>query len=276
MTKLLQLAATLLAALVLAASPAFAQAELPPVPEGPVYDGANLLSPETEAMLDARLRQLPVDTGNTIVVATVPSLGGETVERYATRLYETWGIGSEERDTGVLLLVAPEERKVRIEVGYGLHPTVTDIWSGRTIREVITPRFKQGDMEGGIVAGVDALVEQVSLAPEDAIAQAEAAEIAERERQDGGSVGGFIFWVVMILFFMVLFGRGGRGRRYRRGGVAGAVGEVILWSAINHASRGGFGGGGGGGGGFGGGGGGGGFGGFGGGMSGGGGASGSW
>ncbi|ANU08400.1 TPM domain-containing protein [Paraurantiacibacter namhicola] len=270
-SRLLAIAALALLAL---SAPAAAQADLPPRPEGPVYDGADLLDEQTEAQLTAQLNDLPVQTGNTIVVATVESLGGDSVERYATKLFETWGIGNDERDTGVLLLVAPNERKVRIEVGYGLHPVVTDIWSARTIRDVITPRFKQGDLQGGIVAGVDALAQQVSLAPEDAVAQAQAAELAERTRNDGGSIGGVIFWIVLIIFFIAIFGGGGRGRRYRRGGVASAVGEVILWSAINAAAN--SGGGGGGGGWSGGGGGGGGFGGFGGGMSGGGGASGGW
>ena len=278
--KGLRIILALLAAWLMAAS--VAAQELPPRPDGPVYDGADILTPEQEAQLDARLRSLPVDTGNTIVVATVRDLGGESIEMYAVDLFANWGIGGEERDTGLLLLVAPNDRELRIETGYGLTPFIPDIFAGRVIREDITPRFKQGDYYGGITAGLDSIEAQLARSPEDAQAVAEAARTAEadarRNRSDEASFGGVIFWIVMIVFFISIFGRGGRGRRYRRGGVAGAVGDVILWSAVNSAlnsgSRGG--GGWGGGGGFGGGGGGGGFGGFGGGMSGGGGASGSW
>ena len=253
--------------------------DFPAKPDGPVYDGADILTPDQEAALTARLFDLPTRTGNTIIVATVPSIEGETIETYAYKLFETWGIGGEKRDNGVLLLVAPNDRKVRIEVGYGLTPVITDILSGRIIRDDITPRFKAGDYYGGIDAGVGAIEKQLSLAPQDAEAIAEAAATAEANREASGTtIGGVIFWIVMLVFFISIFGRGGGGRKYRRSGMAGAVGEVILWSAINAAANSGRGGGGGswGGGGFSGGGGGGGFGGFGGGMSGGGGASGSW
>ncbi|HZF45007.1 MAG TPA: TPM domain-containing protein [Sphingomonadaceae bacterium] len=262
----------LLAVLLLAGLSAPAQAALPPRPAGPIYDGANLIPDQQEAALDARLREYNAKTGNAVIVATVPSLDGDAIEPYATKLYETWGIGGAERDTGVLLLVAPNERKVRIEVGYGLTPYITDILSGRIIRNDITPRFKDGDMAGGIEAGVNAIVTQLDRSPEDAKAIAEAAAAAEKDRQSDSapSIGGIIFWIVLIVFFALVFGR--RNKGYRRSGFGNAVGNIILWEALNAATRGGghhdgWGGGGGGGGGFGG---------FGGGMSGGGGASGSW
>lgn len=269
----------LLAALV--GAPAAAQ-QFPARPAGPVYDGASIIPDADEQLLDARLRAYNQRTGRALVVATVPSLDGETVEQYAVRLFENWGIGGAESDQGLLLLVAPNERKVRIEVGYGLHQYVTDILSGRIIRNDITPRFKAGDFAGGINAGVDALITQLDRDPADARAVAEAAAAAQR--QDNGKGGfpfGFFIWLGVMFFFFILpmFARMRGGRRYHRGsGVGDAVGNVILWSAINAAMNSGRGSGGGwgGGGGFGGGGGGGGFGGFGGGMSGGGGASGSW
>lgn len=255
---------------VLAGTPAAAQPQFPARPDGPVYDGADLLPADREAALDARLREYNARTGRALVVATVPTLQEDTIENYAVRLFEAWGIGGAETDMGLLLLVAPNERKVRIEVGYGLHQYVTDILSGRVIRSEITPRFKQGDFPGGIEAGIGALVTQLDRDPADAKAVAEAAAAAERARGSGGGspIAGAVFWIIAILFFMLVFSRRGR----RRHGVAGAVGDVILWSAINSAMNSGsshdsgWGGGGGGGG----------FGGFGGGMSGGGGASGSW
>jgi len=271
----------LLAALLLAGLPAPAQAalNLPPRPSGPIYDGANIIPDSDEAALDARLREFDARTGNAVIVATVNSLDNDTIEDYAAKLYATWGIGGAERDTGVLLLVAPNERKLRIEVGYGLTPYITDILSGRIIRDDITPRFRQGDMAGGIEAGVDAIVTQLSKSPADAKAIAEAAAAAEKNRQtNGGSaLGGLIFFVVFMLFFVIPFASAVSGRGRRRHGFGSAVGNIVLWSALNAAANSGRRGGGwssGGGGGFGGGGGG--FGGFGGGMSGGGGASGSW
>jgi uncharacterized protein len=261
------------------AAPA-AAGNFPPRPQGPIYDEANLLPPANEAALDQRLRDFDAKTGDAVIVATVNSLQGDTIEDYAAKLYATWGIGGAERDTGVLLLVAPNEHKVRIEVGYGLTPYITDILSGRIIRDDITPKFKQGDMAGGIEAGVNDILDQLSKSPEDAKAIAEAAAAAEKNRphgNDGGIPAGGIVWLLFLLFFIALPAlRRRKGQRYSGGGFGSAVGNVLLWSALSSMGSGRGGGwGGGSGGGFGGGGSGG-FGGFGGGMSGGGGASGGW
>ena len=266
--------------LALASSVALAQ-DYPPVPTGPVYDGADILSPATEAALDARLRDYNRETGRAVIVATVPSINGQPIEPYATGLFADWGIGGEKRDQGLLLLIARDDRKLRIEVGYGLHPYFGGIMAGRVINDVITPRFKAGDFDGGVTAGIDTIIEHLARSPADAAAVAEAAEAAAaQESSEGGFPIGGLFWVAFLFFFFILPAlRGGKRRRYRSG-VAGAVGDIILWEAGKAIARGlsdsdgdGWGGGGGFGGG---GGGGGGFGGFGGGMSGGGGASGSW
>ena len=273
----------LLSALVaLVAVPVAAQAELPPRPDGPVYDGAEMLSATTEQQLDERLRAYNAQTGHAIIVATVPSLGGEPIEPYATRLFSTWGIGGAKRDTGLLLLISRDDRKVRIEVGYGLHPYFGGIMAGRVIRETITPAFKQGDFDGGVIRGVDAILSHLANSPEDAIAIEEAAQAAEAQRSSEGGfpIGGLIWFAFIFFFFILPMLRGGRRRkrRYRRGPWGDTARDIILWEAgkaiargIDDRSGGGWGGGG-----FGGGGGGGGFGGFGGGMSGGGGASGGW
>ena len=264
----------LLAALL--ALPAAAQ-DLPPRPDGPVYDGANMIDAATKAQLDQKLRAYNKETGRAVIVATVPSLDGETIEGYAVKLYETWGIGGEQTDEGALLLVAKEERKIRIEVGYGSTPTLTDAMSGRIIRDTITPAFKEGDFSAGIAAGVDRMIEAMDMDPATAkaIAEAEAAARADRKgERTAATFGGAAVWILLIFAFMFIFGRGKKGRRRRRYGAGSAVGDVLLWTAINSALNSGDHGGGGWGGG--GGGGGGGFGGFGGGMSGGGGASGGW
>ena len=263
----------LLAALL--ALPAAAQ-DLPPRPDGPVYDGANMIDAATKSQLDQKLRAYNKETGRAVIVATVPSLDGETVEGYAVDLYETWGIGGEETDEGALLLVAKDDRKIRIEVGYGSTPTLTDAMSGRIIRNTITPAFKQGDFTGGIVAGVAQMIEALDMDPATAraIEEAEAAARAKDGEITGATIGGAFVWLILIFAFIGIFGRGKKGRRRRRYGAGSAVGDVLLWTAINSALNSGDHGGGGWGGG--GGGGGGGFGGFGGGMSGGGGASGGW
>ena len=268
----------ILFALVLLALPAAAQ-ELPPRPEGPVYDGANMIDAATEAKLDEELRAYSKKTGRTVVVATIPTLDEQTVESYAVDLYKTWGIGGEETDEGALLLVAKKEQKLRIEVGYGSTPTLTDAMSGRIIRNTIAPAFKQGDFGGGIAAGVAQMIEALDMDPATAKAIEEAEATARAQRGDevtGATIGGAFVWLILIFAFIAIFGRGKKGRRRRRYGAGSAVGDVLLWTAINSALNSGDGDGwGGGDGGFGGGGGGGGFGGFGGGMSGGG-ASGGW
>jgi uncharacterized protein len=267
-------------------APAAAQ-DLPPRPDGPVYDGANVISDGEEQLLDARLRDYNRTTGRAVIVATVPSLDGLEIEPYAQALAESWDIGGRESQNGLLFLVAPNERKMRIATARGLDVRMTDIMSGRIIRDVITPKFKEGDLSGGIVAGVDAIIAQLDMDPAEAkaIEEAEAARQANMAKNAAPAIAGVVFWIVMIVFFSIVFGRRhARGRHYRGGGsgVGEAVGNVLLWTAINAAmnsGRGSDGGGWGGGGGSSwGGGGGGGFGGFGGGGGGfsGGGASGGW
>lgn len=277
--------------LALAAAAAHAQ-DYPPRPEGPVYDGAGILSPATITQLDQQLRAYNAQTGRAIIVATVPSLGGASIESYATTLYtDKWGIGGAQRDAGLLLLIAPNERRMRIEVGYGLHGYFGGIMAGRVINDVIAPRFKEGNFDAGVTDGVAAILAHLSKAPEDAIAIEEAAQAAQaqRSRSDGGFPVGVLIWLAFMFFFFVLPLLAGRGRRrkYRSSGkgpwgsrdLGDTARDIILWEVGSAVARGllesGRGGGGsdwGGGGGFGGGG----FGGFGGGSSGGGGASGGW
>jgi uncharacterized protein len=263
-----------------------AHAALPARPQGPVYDGASIIPDDVEAGIDAKLRALSKETGKTLVVATVPSLDGAEVEEYAVKLFETWGIGDKELDEGALILVAPNERRTRIEVGLGSEGILPDALAGRIIDQQMLPRFKQGDFGGGIALGADAVSEQLRREPTEAKAVAAAAERAkqqERQSSDGGdAVGTVIFWLIIFFFFVLPIIRSvmGGGKKYRGKKRRDDDdddddwgGPVIIWGGS------GFGGGGGssswGGGGFGGGGGGG-FGGFGGGMSGGGGASGGW
>ncbi len=230
------------------------------------------MSADQAAALDAKLAGIEQRSGHQLVVATLPSLQGQEIETYGYQLGRTWAIGKKGVNDGVILIVAPNERKVRIEVGYGLEGVLTDAYSSVVINSVILPIFKAGDYPGGIDAGVDAIAEQIALPPDQAQARIAQVTAQQQRRHSGINVGTLIWWGVIFLFFVLpMLGRLGGGRRYRGGG----IGNIILWSALSGAlnSRGG-GSGWGGGGGFGGGGGGG----FsgGGGSFGGGGASGGW
>jgi uncharacterized protein len=223
-----------------ALSASAASAELPPRPPGPVADIAAILPEAEEAALDAKLRAYNKATGRAIIVATVPSLNGQVVERYAQDLARAWEIGGEESEEGVLVLVAPSERKMRIHAAVGAQGRLTDGVASRIIRETMAPRFKQNDYGGGISAGVDQIIAQLDRDEVDARAVAEAAEAAKSSAgsSDGGGVGVVLFWIVLILFFMLMFGR--RRRGYRRSGFGRGVGvwdigQVAANVAINVA-----------------------------------------
>ena len=259
-------------ALIALATPLSAQTTpalaFPPL-TGRVVDDAHLLSDAQKVDITSKLAALEAGTGRQLVVATVPSLQGRPIEDYGYRLGRTWGIGQKGKDDGVILLVAPTEHKVRIETGYGARVFLTDAVSSVIVRDVITPKFKAGDMGGGISAGVDQLVSFMSLPAAEMQKRAAAVAAGEQSRSRGRDKPNFvsvIFWILIILFFVMPLVRSMAGGSRRRG----RSGPIILWGP---GIGGGGGGGWGGGGGFGGGGGG-----FsgGGGSFGGGGASGGW
>jgi len=125
---------------------------------GRVVDAAEILSPAARERLAAALKAHEDRTTNQVAVLTVPTLAGESVEDYATRVVEAWKLGRKDRDNGVLVLVASADRRMRIEVGYGLEGTLTDAVAGRIIRNRMTPRFKANDFDGGVIDGVEAVV----------------------------------------------------------------------------------------------------------------------
>lgn len=217
--------ALLLAFLVLVALPAAAQ-DFPAL-SGRVVDAADLLSPAQEAALDAKLAALQQATTRQLVVATIPDLQGHDIADYGTQLGRHWGIGQSEANNGVILIVAPNERRMRIEVGYGLEGIMTDALSGRIIRDDITPHFRDNDYPGGIEAGVDAIIAQLQAPPEAAEQRAMQAAEAERGREDG-SPWPLIFWLVILFFIVIpLIARSLPGHRYR--GRRRGIGPVVLW-----------------------------------------------
>ncbi|MBE7217125.1 MAG: TPM domain-containing protein [Caulobacteraceae bacterium] len=272
-------AAVLALALAWAVAPPRASAAptYPPL-TGRVVDDAHVLSADQAAELTQKLAALEQSTGRQLVVATVPSLQGYEIEEYGVGLLRAWGIGSKAKNDGAILIVAPTEKKVRVEVGYGLEDVLTDAVSALIIQHQVLPKFRAGDIGGGVVAGADALIAQLQLPPDQAqeSAQSAAAERAQAAAQPERShgIGGWIFLAFFGIWFLSTawgFLTGHRGRRY--GGGGGGWGWVLPMMLLNGlSSRGGrdddWGGGGfgGGGGGFSGGGG----------SGGGGGASGSW
>ncbi len=241
-----------LAGLLLAICAAQAALTFPPL-TGRVVDDAHVLSADTQEKLTALLAQEEKQTGNQIVVATLPSLQGTTLEQYGYQLGRAWGIGQKGKNNGALLIVVPSIHQARIETGYGLEGELTDAQSRVIIDEFMRPAFRRGDYDTGVMAGTQAVIKVlggVTLAPDD-----------EDDGADQGRHGGGGFsWIPIVVFLIwIVFGR-------------------FLWPLLflggGWGSRGGWGGGGFGGGGWSGGGGGG----FsgGGGSFGGGGASGSW
>jgi uncharacterized protein len=231
-------------ALLALATPAAAQTF--PQLTGRVVDNAHLLTPSQVQDLTSKSEALEASTKRQFVIATVPSLEGRPIEDYGYRLGRTWAIGQKGKDDGVILLVAPNERKVRIETGYGARVFLTDAVSSVIIREAILPHFKQSppDYGGGIEEGANQIITQMSLPPEQAQKNIAAAEQAQQRRQhSAGNPLPVIFWLMVIGFVILSHFRRGVGRRYRRRG--GISPWVVLWglNELNRGSRGGWGGG---------------------------------
>jgi uncharacterized protein len=234
-----------------------------PLLTGRVVDDAHVLSPQTQADLTANLAALEQKTSRQLVVVTLPGLGGDQIEDYGYQLLRAWGVGQKATNNGALFIIVPSEHKVRVEVGYGLEATLTDALSSVILQRAVLPKFRAGDVQGGIVDGTDALIDQLSLDPSAAEAKAaQAAAQVSEPRRHGSPLGAIFPLIVMVFIFASVFGRRGGG------GLGWLLPMMILGGSRGGGwgEGGGFGGGGFGGGGFGGGGG----------SGGGGGASGSW
>lgn len=151
-------ASTGLALLFLAALGCPAPAAEVPFLTGRVVDDAGVLGSEARARLEAQLKAHEERTTNQVAVLTVPSLEGDSVESFAEKVFRTWALGRRGKDNGVLVVIATTDRRMRIEVGYGLEGTLTDSMAGSIIRNAMAPRFKAGDYPGGTEAGVQAII----------------------------------------------------------------------------------------------------------------------
>lgn len=196
-----------------------------PSVKGRVNDYAGVLSADATSRIEQKLAALETSDSTQIVVLTVPTLDGDSIEDFSMRVVEQWKLGQKGLDNGALLIIAKDDRKLRIEVGYGLEGKLTDALSGRIIRQVIVPHFKQNDFEGGVEAGVDAMI------------AATKGEFTLPDRSFPISKDSLFIILVLLVFFLRIFMRGILGRRSYYGGHRGSGGGF-------------FGGGGGGGGGF--------------------------
>ena len=168
---------------------------------GRVNDLADMLPDESESRLEARLDRLESERGAQVAVLTIASLEGEAIEDYSLRVAETWKLGRSEFDDGALLLIVRDDRKMRLEVGYGLEPAITDAMSRRILENLIRPRFREGDFAGGIEAGVDAIALLV-----------EGEELPPPTEPESGSRGlGNLFGFAVSVGFFSLMALGGRG-----------------------------------------------------------------
>jgi uncharacterized protein len=248
-------AAAALLALLVAGTALAAQLSFPPL-TGRVVDDAGILSDDTKARLTGILQQLEQKTGDQLVVATLKSLQGQDIATYGYQLGRHWGIGQKGKNNGALLIVAPNEHKVRIEVGYGLEGDLTDAASRIIIENAILPQFRSGNYDAGVEQGT---VEIVRLIGGDKVDLSREPQAPQPEHQEKHGIP----WVVIAFILVwIIFGRGLWPLLFLGGGGWGRGGG---WGSGGFGG-GGFGGGGGGGGSFGGGGG----------SFGGGGASGSW
>jgi uncharacterized protein len=178
----------------LALLPASAEPTFPAL-TGRVVDDAGLLSPEDREALTAELKALEDKSSDQLVVVTLPSLQGYPIEDFGYQLGRHWGIGTARLNNGVLLIVAPNERKVRIEVGYGLEPILTDALTKIIIENAILPRFRAGDFADGIKDGVRDIT---------SVLTGDAAEVEERAKARPDADNGAVDWVFVLVWILII------------------------------------------------------------------------
>jgi uncharacterized protein len=201
---------------------AWAQLPVPPL-TARVVDQTGTLTSEQKAELERKLREFELRKGSQIAVLMVPSTAPETVEQYALRVAEEWKLGRKGIDDGALLLIAKNDRAARIEVGYGLEGALNDATASRIIREIIVPRFREGDFFGGISAGVDAMMRVIGGEPLPAPKKAASSE--------GGNVGQAL--PILLILALVAGGllRATLGR-FLGGAITGGIVGALAWLLV--------------------------------------------
>jgi uncharacterized protein len=225
--------------------PLMVSAEMPS-PRGFVTDAAGIIDQGTRERLEGLLSSFESQTGIEVAVVTVPSLDGRTIEDYSVDLFQKWGIGKKGKDNGALFIVAPEEKKMRIEVGYGLEGAINDALAGRILDEAVVPRFKEGNMSDGIAAGTVLIVSEI-VKKEGLTFDVDSASkgLADSARVAGAADEGgplaTVFKIILLIIAAIVFirhpwlflfflsmsgGRGGLGGRGFGGGFGGFGGGL--------------------------------------------------
>ena len=195
-----------------------------PLPTGFVNDFAGVLTAEQKSSLEQNLQDFEKKTTNEISVVTIKNLQGETIENYAVKLFEQWKIGKKGKDNGILLLIALEDRKLRIEVGYGLEPRLTDGQAGEIIRNIITPEFKKNNYYQGILKGVQAIEDKVT---------GETSSNVTKQKDDIVSAVMFLIFLLLIAFFILrILLRLGYTLGKTKGIIAGPIGGLSIGGVI--------------------------------------------
>jgi len=192
----------------------------PGTPPGFVNDFAGVLTSEQQQSLETKIASFEKDTSNELSVVIIPSLKGDTIENFAEKLFKDWGIGKEKKDNGVLLLVARDDRQMRIEVGYGLEGALTDAQSFWIIQNILRPAFQKGDYYGGISGGVDGII---------SITKGEFKPDTNLNRGSGINGDSFFFMLWVAWVFLVWTGSVlARSKSWWGGGIVGGITALIV------------------------------------------------
>lgn len=189
----------------------------PGKPTGFVNDFAGIIPASDKTVLETTLTNFQKQTGNEIAIVTIPTLEDETIESYEVKLFQEWGIGQKGKDNGLLLLISVQEKQMRIEVGYGLEPYITDAQSSSIIRNILTPAFKEGNYGEGISSAIDTIIKvlngQVDAVPQDTSSNSD-------------FFGNWFFFIILIPIWLssIL----GRSKSWWLGGVLGAIAGIII------------------------------------------------
>lgn len=212
-----------------------------PAQDGFVVDTADALDEAAEQKLEDTINALDISTGAQIGVAVIPTLDGETVDNYAVKLFEKWGIGQDKEDNGVLLVVAVKDRKMRIEVGYGLEGAIPDIRAKEITGSIIGPKLKAGDMAGGVADGVNAIMgdicKEYGITMDEVLAGKIADKTASKKGADEGENGspllffGLFGGIIVFLIFVVI-----KGWRRPHTGIVDVLGDVASSSISDSLS----------------------------------------
>ena len=192
----------------------------PGTPTGFVNDFAGMLTTEQKQSLETKISNFKNDTSNELSVVTIPNLGGDTIENFAVKLFQDWGIGNKNKNNGILLLIARDDRQMRIEVGYGLEGALTDAQSFWIIRNVLKPSFQKGDYYGGINGGVEGII---------LITKGEFAPDTNSTKNTGFSAN-FVFFLLWVswIFFVWTGSILARSKSWWGGGVVGGGIALII------------------------------------------------